>query len=134
MGRKPKAVVESAAGSTEEAAAPAPVRRRRRSTTIDHAAQTQMLVEALLQARGRAGATLEDALRVILWARDVYAEAAEIAQLQTRVRLARSENLVERQTAYEVNKALLDGVLAGVLTVNVDEAGSLLFGHAELAA
>jgi hypothetical protein len=126
MGRRPKAAetTESTAGATE-----APVearvirRRRRRSNVIDH-----VLVAALLQARGAAGAGLGDALAVVSWARGVHAEGAELRALATRVRKARAEGVAERQVSYEVNKALLEGVLAGTMSIDVGEGGSIVFG------
>ncbi|MGC4044861.1 MAG: hypothetical protein QM758_13795 [Armatimonas sp.] len=133
MARRTKAITEAAVETAEAAplAEKTAVRRRRRRTVVDHAAQTQILVKALLKARGETGATLDDALKVISWARGVHDEGAELKTLATRVRKVRAEGVAERQVAYEVNKALLDGVLAGVLTVNVDESGSIVFGSLE---
>ena len=128
MGRRPKAATEAA--ETPTATTPV-VRRRRRRTVIDHAAQTQILVSALLKSRGDAGANQSEALAVVSWARGIYEEGAELKTLATRVRKARSEDAAGRQVAYEVNKALLDGVLGGTMTINVGEAGSIVFGHME---
>lgn len=127
MGRRPKAATEAAEapGSTAPALV---VRRRRRRTVVDHAAQTQLLVNSLLKARGQAGATGDAALTIVNWARGVHEEGAELKTLATRVRKVNAPGVAERKLSYEVNKALLDGVLAGTVTVNVDETGNIVFG------
>jgi hypothetical protein len=131
MARRTKAASEAAA-TTTEAKAPI-VRRRRRRTTIDHAAQTQILVSALLKARGGEGATQTDALSVVSWARGVHEEGAELKALATRVRKVNAPGVAERQMAHQVNQALLDGVLSGATTINVDEAGVIVFGDPNAA-
>jgi hypothetical protein len=126
MGRRPKAVVEA----TEEAPAASStpvVRRRRRTTNIDHNAQAQILIESLLKSRGERGATQEEALAVVTWARGVHAEAAELKTLTTRVRRAKAQNAPERQIALGVNQTLLDGALSGALSVDVNEVGVITF-------
>ncbi len=125
MGRRPKAATEGAETNDETVAAP--VRRRRRTTTVDHVAQAQILVESLLKGRGASGASQEEALAVVLWARGVHAEAAELKTLTTRVRRAKTLNAADRQIALTLNQSLLDGVLAGSLTVDVNAAGSVSF-------
>lgn len=124
MGRRPAAAKTADATPVEKPA----VRQRRRRTVVDHAAQTQILASSLLKARGKEGAHLNEVQSVVTWARGVYAEGAELKTLATRVRKVRGEDVAGRQAAYEVNKALLDGVLAGTMTVNVNDAGSLVFG------
>lgn len=126
MGRRPKAVVEGAEEAPAAISAPV-VRRRRRTTNIDHNAQGQILIESLLKSRGERGATQEEALAVVTWARCVHAEAAELKALTTRVRRAKAQNAPERQIALGVNQALLDGVLSGSLSVGVNEAGAITF-------
>jgi len=129
MGRRPKAATEA----PETPAATPVVRRRRRRTTIDHAAQTQILVSSLLKARGAEGATGEAALAIGNWARGEYEKGAELKTLATRVRKVKAPGVAERKLSYEVNKALLDGVLAGATTINVDRAGSIVFGDPSAA-
>lgn len=97
---------------------------------IDHATQTQILVNAILKARGESGANQADVLTVVSWARGVHSAGAELKTLAARVRKSRTDGTAGRQINYDVNKALLDGVLAGQLTVNVDEAGNVVFGDA----
>lgn len=121
MGRRPKA-------ETEGAAAPAPVVRRRR-TTVDHAAQSQILVASLLASRGEEGATQDEALAVVMWARKIHDEAAELKALSTRVRRSKTENLADRQVALTLNQALLNGVLSGALAVDVNEDGAISFSQ-----
>ncbi|WP_395091453.1 hypothetical protein [Armatimonas sp.] len=130
MGRRPKAATEAVATTEEPVAATPVVRRRRRSTTVDHAAQTAILIDSLLKGRGASGASQEEALAVVNWARGVHAEDAELKVLTTRVRRAKAQNAPERQVALDLNKALLDGVLAGSLVVDVNESGSVAFKQA----
>ncbi|MGC4044888.1 MAG: hypothetical protein QM758_13930 [Armatimonas sp.] len=130
MARRTRAATEAAA-PVEEAPV---VRRRRRRTTVDYAAQTDTLVSALLKARGESGVRQADALAVVNWARGVHTEGTELKTLATRVRKVKTESVAERQVAYEVNKALLDGVLAGQMTVNVDDTGNVVFGDSSVAA
>lgn len=122
MGRKPKAATDGIETTTAT-----PTRRYRRRTTVDHAAQTQILVSSLLKARGERGATQGEALAVVQWARGIHNEAAELKTLSTRVRLAKAENVADRQIALTLNQQLLDGVLSGALAVDVNEAGDICF-------
>ena len=121
MGRRPKAVIEGA----EAPVTTTPIRRTRRSRVIDHGTQGQILLASLLKSRGERGATREDALAVVQWARGVHAEAAELKALSTQVRKAKAENFAERQVALQLNQALLEGVIAGTLAVDVNEAGAI---------
>ncbi|WP_309716597.1 hypothetical protein [Armatimonas sp.] len=125
MGRRPKVLTEGA-----EAGTTAPVVRRRRRTVVDHAAQGQILVASLLKSRGERGATQEEALAVVMWARGIHDEAAELKALSTRVRRAKTENAAERQIALMLNQSLLDGVISGSLAVDVNEAGGITFSQA----
>ena len=125
MGRRPKVLTEGT-----ETAAPAPVVRRRRRSTVDHGAQGQILVASLLKSRGERGATQEEALAVVMWARGIHEEAAELKALSTRVRRAKTENAAERQVALMLNQSLLDGVLSGALAVDVSESGAITFSQA----
>lgn len=123
MGRRPKVVIEG----TDGAVPVAPVRRRRRSSIVDHAGQGKSLLSSLLKSRGERGATQAEALSVILWARGIHEEAAELKTLSTRVRRAKTQNLAERQIALQLDQVLLDWVISGTLLVDVNEAGGLLF-------
>ena len=125
MGRRPKVVTEGT-----EITATAPVMRRRRRTTVDHGTQGQILVASLLKSRGERGATQEEALAVVLWARGIHEEVSELKALSTRVRRAKTENAAERQVALVLNQALLDGVIAGSLAVDVNAAGAITFSQA----
>ena len=132
MGRRPKAVIEAAAAAEETVAVAAPVaRRRRRSSVVDHGAQAQILIDSLLRGRGASGASQQEALAVVLWARGVHAEAEELKTLTTRVRRAKTLNAADRQVALTLNQILLDGVLAGSLIVDVNEAGAISFRQAQ---
>ena len=128
MGRRPKAATEAAAAPIEATPAAVPiVRRRRRSSIVDHAAQTAILIDSLLKGRGAAGASQEEALAVVNWARGVHAEEVELKALTTRVRRAKAQNAPERQIALGVNQALLNGVLSGALSIDVNAVGAITF-------
>jgi hypothetical protein len=122
--------LKAAAGEGAEAAAPAErvIRRRRPRQTIDHTAQTQILVSGLLKARAGAGGSAGDALAVVSWARGVHEEGTALKALSARVRKVNAPGVAERKMTHEVNKALLDGVLAGTTTIDVDGEGNLIFG------
>jgi len=124
MGRKPIAATD---GTDVTSSATTPVRRYRRRTTVDHAAQTQILMSSLMKTRGERGATQSEALAVVQWARAIHTEAAELKALATRVRLAKGENVADRQVALSVNQQLLEGVLTGALSIDVSEAGAICF-------
>jgi hypothetical protein len=80
-----------------------------------------------LKARGEAGASQSAIIAVIEWARGVHDEDAALRQLKTRPRRAKAEISAERIAKFDVNKALLDGVLAGSVGINVDDDGNILF-------
>lgn len=124
MGRRPKALTEAA---VEIPVTPPVVRRRRRSGVVDHVAQTALLIESLLKTRGGAGASHEELQAVISWARGVHAETEELKNLVGRPRRQKALASPERMAAYELNKALLDSVLAGTIGLNVNEGGSIVF-------
>ncbi|WP_394793074.1 hypothetical protein [Armatimonas sp.] len=131
MGRRPKAATEAAAAPIEAMPATVPiVRRRRRSSIVDHGAQAQILIDSLLRGRGVSGASQQEALAVVLWARGVHAEAEELKTLTTRVRRAKTLNAADRQVALTLNQTLLDGVLAGSLIVGVNASGTVSFRQA----
>ncbi len=94
---------------------------------MDHNAQGQILIESLLKSRGERGATQEEALAVVTWARGVHTEAAELKTLTTRVRRAKAQNAPERQIALGVSQSLLGGVLSGALSVDVNDEGAITF-------
>ena len=127
MGRRPKAAGESTETTATVSPSTSIVRRRRRTSIVDHNVQGQILIESLLKSRGERGATQEEALCVVIWARGVHAEAAELKTLTTRVRRAKAQNAPERQIALTVNQSLLDGVLSGALSVDVNESGAITF-------
>lgn len=125
MGRRPKALTsETTPESTEEA--PVVVRRRRRRV-VDHVAQTALLIESLLKTRGGRGASQQELQAAIDWARSVHAEAEEFKTLEGRPRRQKALASPERIAAYELNKALLESVLAGSIQLDVNESGSIVF-------
>ena len=126
MGRRPKAVGEVAVEATADAA-PVVRRRRRTSRVIDHAAQTALLVDSLLKTRGVRGASQEELQSVITWARGVHAETEELKTLVGRPRRQKALASPDRIASYELNKALLESVLAGSIGLDVNESGSIVF-------
>lgn len=110
-----------------EATPETPIRRRRRRTTIDHAAQTILLVDAVLTSRAGRGATQDELQAVIAWARGVHSEAEALKLLVGRPRRMKAQASAERMAAFQLNKALLDGILAGSIGVDVDENGAIVF-------
>lgn len=126
MARPRKVVDETVVAAPETATAPIR-RRRRRTTVVDHAAQTAILVEAVLKTRNGRGATQEELHAIVAWARGVHAEAEALQALAGRPRRQKAQAPVERIAAYELNKTLLDGVLAGSIGLDVDENGSIVF-------
>jgi hypothetical protein len=126
MGRRPKVITEPIVEATE-AAAPVIRRRRRRTGVVDHVAQTALLVDSLLKTRGAKGASQEELQAAINWARGVHAEAEELKTLVGRPRRQKALASPERMAAFELNKALLDSVLAGTVGLNVSETGAITF-------
>ena len=110
----------------------APVRRRRRRRTTpppapDYAQETVLLVEAALKSRGSKGAT-EDLLgKVVGWARGVRAEGDELKTINSRPRRTKNQPSTDRTASHDLNRALLDGILTGGITIDVQDDGKLLF-------
>jgi hypothetical protein len=102
-----------------------PVRRRRRrmvatnSTTI-----AKTIVDSMLSS-GNAGQ--KDMEIVLGWVRNVGAESEALKELVKRPRRAKAEGAGERIAKLELNKALLQGLLAGEFTVGVDADGDIVF-------
>lgn len=126
MARRATTKPETAAPEAAEAPRTI-IRRRRRRTTIDHAGQTAVLVSALLKSRGGKGAPQSALLAIVEWARAVHEEDTAMRQLKTRPRRAKAEISAERIAKFDVNKALLDGVLAGQIGIDVDDEGNIVF-------
>ena len=103
------------------------VRRRRRRTVIDHSGQAVILVNSLLKSRNGKGAPQSALFSVMEWSRGVHEEDAALRQLKTRPRRAKAEISAERIGKFDINKALLDGVLAGEIGIDVDDDGNIVF-------
>ena len=122
--RKVTETTAEAAETAVEATPETPVRRRRRRTAVDHAAQTILLVDAVLTSRAGRGATQDEHQAVIGWARG---EAEALKLLVGRPRRMKAQASAERMAAFQLNKALLDGILAGTIGVDVDDNGAIVF-------
>lgn len=127
MGRRPKLITEVVAEVAEAPATPVVRRRRRRTGAVDHVAQTALLIEALLKTRGTGGASQEELQSVVNWARGVHSEAEELKTLVGRPRRQKALSSPERIASFELNKSLLDNVLAGTIGLNVNAAGEIVF-------
>lgn len=128
------AAVSSAAAAEDSAGGEAAIRRKRRrrqSAAPDYADETEALIAAALKSRGAKGATQETLQSVIAWARSIRAEGEEIKMIQSRPRRPKTQASAERIIKYDLNRALLDGILAGSVLLDVQENGELRFLHGE---
>ena len=91
-------------------------------------------MEAVLRSRGTAGATSDLLQSVIGWAREIREEGDTLTELTSRPRRRKTAAAPERIARYEMDRALLDGVLAGTVLLDVREGGQLLFKYAQLVA
>ena len=103
---------------------------RRRAITADSAQETATIVDAVLKSRGTVGATSDLLQSVIAWAREIREEGDVLIELTSRPRRRKTAAAPERIARYEMDRALLDGVLAGTVLLDVREGGQLLFKHA----
>jgi hypothetical protein len=111
-----------------------PVRRRRRRRTAAQIAEQQggetaLLVDAVLRSRGGRGATPDMLQNVVTWARTVRAEGDALRELSGRPRRQKTQAPMERVARFELNRALLDGVLQGTVALDVNDDGTLQFFH-----
>jgi len=115
----------------EGADTPVRRRRRRRTTTLlpEQGNETATLIEAVLRSRGSRGASPDMLTGVITWARAVRTEGDALKELSGRPRRQKTQAPMERIAKYEMNRALLDGILAGTVALDVQEDGSLQFFH-----
>jgi hypothetical protein len=116
----------------------APTRKRRSKPPVnivpDTYAETTTLIQAVLQSRGGQGASPETLHTVIAWAQSVREEGEELRELSSRMRRQKPIVPRERLARYELNRALLDGVLAGAIALRVEDSGQLLFLNRESLA
>jgi hypothetical protein len=148
-GRRPAAAGEGA----EPGAAPTRPRatRRRRSQS---GGETGRLIDALLRSRGARGATESEIAQVVGWAQNILAEGATLqteaadlrklgprgkrsspisAARQKQQKEQRQQEITSRQQRHAMDRALLDGVLAGNISVDVKD-GELVFLSGQYAA
>lgn len=126
-----------AANNGGDAAAPAVKRRRRRKSLptalVNELSDANALVAALLQSRGEQGATQDDFHVVVAWARGIRDEGTALNTLSARPRQQKTMAPTERLTRYEMNRALLDGVIEGSIGLDVVEDGTLRFVSQQVA-
>ncbi|GAB4457593.1 MAG: hypothetical protein OHK0029_17660 [Armatimonadaceae bacterium] len=118
-----------AAEAPKDGETPTPRRRRRRRApgTSDTYSETSTLINAVLRSRRDHGATPEVLQHVISWAHSVREEGEELREMTGRTRRQKPNIPGDRVARYELNRALLDGVLAGTITLRVEDDGKLLF-------
>lgn len=93
----------------------------------DSLAETRLLITAILRARGDLGATPEILRKVVAWARSVRSETDALQDLAGRQRRAKNGTEPDRVLVNEMNRALLDGVLGGAITIRVADDGGFSF-------
>jgi hypothetical protein len=86
-------------------------------------------VEAVLRSRGAKGATQDALQSVISWSREIRAEGEALKELSSRPRRQKTQAPADRVSRFEMNRALLDGVLAGTVLLDLRDDGSFLFLH-----
>jgi hypothetical protein len=107
-----------------------PVRRRRRTQAApDYSADTAKIIAAVLKNRAGKGATPEHLQKVIQWVQAIRAENEAYTELAGRPRRRKAAFQAERMAKYELNKALLDGILSGEITLDILDDGSMVFAH-----
>ncbi|MCC6729817.1 MAG: hypothetical protein IT208_10815 [Chthonomonadales bacterium] len=143
---EPTAQAEESAAPRRRRAAGAGTKQARKAAARGKG-DTAAVVEALLRTRGLAGATQDDLQTAVTWAQTTRAEAEAIRGESVRRRAPRGatkspraraaaarqlqtqrEQLQERTTRNEMDRALLDGIIAGTLAVDV-KGGQLVFLH-----
>jgi hypothetical protein len=80
------------------------------------------------------GATQEVLQSVIAWARGIREEGDALRELSGRPRRQKAQAPSERIARYDMNRALLDGILKGVITLDVLDGGTIVFLHKDAAA
>jgi hypothetical protein len=125
----------TAARAPKTTAAGTTTRRRRRTTTApDYTADTAKIIAAVLKNRGDKGANTELLQKVIRWTQEIRTENEAYNELATRPRRRKTVFAAERLTKYELNKALLDGILSGDITLDIQEDGNFIFSHSSVSA
>jgi hypothetical protein len=104
-----------------------PVRRRRRRTVAPNAVTLSRTIIDSMLASG--SASQKDMEIVLEWVRNVTLEAEALKELSKRPRRAKAEGATERIAKLELNKALLQGLLASDLAVDVDSDGEIVFSR-----
>jgi len=122
-----KSDTNDAAPVAENGETPPVVRRRRRRTKVDLPSQTQVLIHSLLASRAGRGATQHELQGVIDWARGIHTETEALKTYGGRPRRAKTPGSSDRTAALQLNQSLLDGVIAGRIGLDVDEAGAIVF-------
>jgi len=107
--------------------------RKTRALSTDTVTETAKIIEAALKSRGAHGALQDDLQAIMDWARGVRAEGEALKDFNGRPRRQKAESYPERIARFEMNRALLDGVLAGNIGLDVQN-GALRFLQANQTA
>jgi hypothetical protein len=138
-GRPRKETETNEAAPAENATAPSEItdtpteagkkRRKRRTSAPDFPAETRAILNAVLRSRASRGATQEALASAVAWARSVRAEGDSLRELANSPRRQKAQTSPDRTARYDLNKALLEGVLSGEIALDVADNGDLVFLH-----
>jgi hypothetical protein len=98
--------------------------RQRRSVTTNAVTLAKTIIDSMLAS---GSASQKDTEIVLEWARNVGNEADALKELVKRPRRAKSAGASERIAKLELNKALLQGLIAGHFVISVDAGGDIIF-------
>ena len=145
---------QPAQAAPEAGSATAPRTRTPRRRRSQAGGETSRLIEALLKSRGAKGATQTEVAQVVAWAQNVLAEGVALkadeadlrklgprgkrsspvaAARQKQQKEQRQQEIAGRTQRHAMDRALLDGVLAGSISVDVKD-GELVFLGGQFAA
>jgi hypothetical protein len=99
-------------------------RRQRRTVATNAVTLAKTIIDSMLAS---GSASQKDTEIVLTWARNVGNEADALKELVKRPRRAKSAGASERIAKLELNKALLQGLVAGQFVLSVDADGDIVF-------
>ncbi len=107
-----------------------PVRRAKAAATLpisDSFAETKKIIATILADRGERGTPPEVLHQVLSWVQAVRAETAALNELNARQRRPKASNEPDRVLQNEMNRALLEGLLDGTITLQIVDDGTFSF-------
>jgi hypothetical protein len=130
IGRPRKNPIENAETPAPEPAKQTVRRGRKPKAEAPAVNETAILLDVVLKSRGTKGATPEILHSVMAWARGIREEETALRTLIEHPRRQKTEAPTDRIARHSTNQALLDGVLAGTILLDVLDNGDLVFHHA----